>query len=370
MSNKTRTTQPTRIGARIGAMITFLVVALAPAVAQTRQQPQVKVPPSTSAEPNNTPTIIVAPDQDYRIGPRDVIEVRIADANELSNTYQVNADGTFLMPYLNRVKAQDKTPEQLSRFIADALRDGYLKNPQVLVVVRQYYSHTFFIEGAVKKPGVYQVEGQPSLLKLLSVAGGLAENHGSTAFIIREVKNNKKADSPADTAGTVKQAPALVVNQTSQAASPGGEEIPDYTLKTVNISGLYKGRFDQNAYVEPGDIVNVPQADVFFVAGEVNAPGSFPLSDGTTVRQAIALSQGTTMNAAMANGVIFRQDLATGKRQEIPVDVGAVMKGKKEDITILANDIVIVPNSRSKTIGNAVLKALGSGAIQRGVVHY
>jgi polysaccharide biosynthesis/export protein len=365
MRNETRKTPPALVAS---AMI--FVVATLTAGAQTRQQPQVKLPASSSAEPTNTPTIVVAPDQDYRIGARDVIEVRIEDATELSNTYQVNADGTFLMPYLKRVKAQDKTPEELANFIADSLRDRYLKDPQVLVVVKQYYSRTFFIQGAVKKPGVYQMEGHPALLKLISVAGGLAENSGSTAFIIREVRNNKRAASPADANPAMKQASSVAASQTSQGASAAEEELPEYTLKTVNISGLYKGRFDQNAYVEPGDIVNIPQADVFFVAGEVNAPGSFPLTDGTTVRQAIALSQGTTMNAASGEGVIFRQDPATGKRQEISVDIGAVMKGKKEDIAILANDIVIVPNSRSKTIGNSILKALGMGTAQRGIYRY
>ncbi len=363
MGNKTM--RPTAIS----ITILFLVFALAIAGAQTRQQPKIQPPPQSGGEPNATPTIIVSPDQDYRIGPRDVIEVRIEDAAELSNTYQVNADGTFLMPYLKRVKAQDRTPEELSRFISDALRARYLKDPQVLVVVKQYYSRTFFIQGAVKKPGVYQMEGHPSLLKLLSVAGGLAENHGSTAFIIREAKPKRNGEASADAGRELKHASALVDSSASQAAGATEEDVPEYTLKTVNISGLFKGRFDQNAYVEPGDIVNIPQADVFFVAGEVNAPGSFPLSEGTTLRQAIALSQGTTLNAALGSGVIFRTDIATGKRIEIPVDVGAVMKAKKDDVPILANDIVIVPNSKSKTIGNAILKAVGMGAAQRGVIY-
>jgi polysaccharide biosynthesis/export protein len=362
MKYETRNAQKVLVGAMI-----YLVIGLAPVAAQTRQQPQVKVPNSTSSgEPSNTPTIIVSADQDYRIGPRDVIEVRIEDASELSDTYQINADGTFLMPYLKRVKAQDKTPEELSSFIADSLRGRYLKDPHVLVVVRQYYSHTFFIQGAVRKPGVYQMEGHPSLLNLVAVSGGLAENHGSTAFIIRQVKD-KKSKSAAEPNSLAAQASPVAATQT---AASNDEDGPEYTLKTVNISGLFKGRFDQNAYVEPGDIVNIPQADVFFVAGEVNAPGSFPLSDGTTLRQAIALSQGTTFNAALGNGVIFRQNAATGKRQEIAVDIGAVMKGRKEDIPIAANDIVIVPSSRAKTIGNSILKAFGMGAAQRGVIPF
>jgi len=336
--------------------------AVVPVFGQTRQQPPPKFPSSAANEPNASQNIIVETDQDYRIGPRDVIEVRIDDATELSGTYQVNADGTFLMPYLKRVKAQDRTPEELSTFIADGLRGRYLKDPQVLVGVKQYFSRTFFIQGAVKKPGVYQMEGHPSLLKLINVAGGLAENYGSTAFIIREVK--KGETSAAATNGEPKQGSPVV----SKTPGPGDETLPEYTLKTVNISGLYRGRFEQNTYVEPGDIVNIPEADVFFVAGEVKAPGKFTLSEGTTLRHAIALSQGPTSNAKLGSGVIFRQDAATGKRLEIPIDIGAVMKGKKEDVMIMANDMVILPNSTAKSVSNAILRALGLGAAQRGMV--
>jgi polysaccharide export outer membrane protein len=364
MSNNTRTKLTL-----IGAIGLFLSVWFVPAGAQTRQQPKLQPPTQGGGEPNNTPTILVSPDQDYRIGARDVIEIRVDDAPELSVTTSVNADGTFLMPYLKRVKAISKTPEELSREIANGLRGRYLKDPNVIVLVKQFYSRSFFILGAVKKPGVYQIEGRPQLLRLITLAGGPAESHGSVAYIIREIKkkettsaSNPAAAKPASNSG---QTPA---NANNDAASV---DEPEYDIKMVNINGMFKGLGlgGRDSYLEPGDIVNIPQADAFYVAGEVNAPGSFPLSEGTTLRQAIALSQGTTMNAALGNGVIFRQDASTGKRVEIPVNIGDVMKAKKEDIPLLANDIVIVPNSRSKTIGNSILKAVGMGAAQRGVVY-
>jgi len=358
MSNKTRTTEPTFIG----TAILLLTVVFAPAGAQTRQQPKIQPPAQAGGEPNASPSILVSPDEDYRIGARDVIEIRIDDAPELSVTTSVNADGTFLMPYLKRVKALSKTTEELSREIADGLRGRYLKDPNVIVAVKQFYSRSFFILGAVKKPGVYQAEGRLQLMKLITLAGGPAENRGSTAYIIREIKK-KDALSAAD-AGTIKPV-------AQDGANASAAEEPEYDITMVNINGMFKGMGlgGKDSYLEPGDIVNIPQLDVFYVAGEVNAPGSFPLSEGTTLRQAIALSQGTTMNAALGSGVIFRQDVATGKRVEIPVDVGAVMKAKKEDIALVANDIVIVPNSRGKTIGNSILKAVGMGAAQRGVIY-
>jgi polysaccharide export outer membrane protein len=359
MSDKVR-------GILAGTLILFFVLAVSHAGAQTRQQPKIQPSPQTGGgEPNASPSILVSPDQDYRIGARDVIEIRVDDAPELSVTTSVNADGTFLMPYLKRVKAVSKTTEELSREIADGLRGRYLKDPNVIVAVKQFYSRSFFILGAVKKPGVYQAEGRLQLMKLITLAGGPADNRGSTAYIIREIK--KKDGSSAGDEGRARR----VASDTQNAPDASAADEPEYDITMVNINGMFKGLGlgGKDSYLEPGDIVNIPAADVFYVAGEVNAPGSFPLSEGTTLRQAIALSQGTTMNAALGSGVIFRQDAATGKRVEIPIDVGAVMKAKKDDVAIMANDIVIVPNSRSKTIGNSILKAVGMGAAQRGVVY-
>ncbi|HKQ05066.1 MAG TPA: polysaccharide biosynthesis/export family protein [Blastocatellia bacterium] len=332
------------------ACVVFFTLA---AAAQTRTQPKIQPPPSTGGgEMSAAPTILVATDQDYRIGPRDVIEIKVDDAPELSITAAVSADGTFLMPYLKRLKAKDKTTDELAKEITDGLRGRYLKDPNVMVFVKQFNSRAFFILGAVKKPGVYQIEGKPSLIKLLTVAGGPADNHGSTAIVLHEVK---------------KAAPAAGESR-APADAASAEDDTEYTVRAVNINGMFKGLGLENKeiYLEPGDIINVLPADVFFVAGEVFAPGQFPLSEGTTLRQAMALAQGTTFNAATGDGIIFRTDPATGRREEIKVDIGAVMKNRKDDIPLLAGDIVLVPNSKSKTIGNAFLKALGMGAAQRG----
>jgi polysaccharide export outer membrane protein len=344
-------------------LILTLAVLAPAALAQQRQQPQQPKPQGTPpGEPNTTPTILVSPDEDYRIGSRDVIEVRVEDATELTGTFAINADGTFMMPYLKRMKAEGKTTEELATAIADGLRGRYLKDPQVLVSVKQYHSRTFFIQGSVRRPGVYQIEGRPSLLKLITVAGGLADNHGSSAYVIREIKHKKASSESAE--------PQMSQVAAKTDGSPQQEEVPDYDFMTINITGMLKGQGEKNMFLEPGDIVNVPPVDVFFVAGEVNSPNSFQLKDGTTLRQAITLAQGLTYNAAPGNGVIFRDDVATGKRLEIKVNIGQVMAGKKDDVALMPNDIVLVPNSRAKTVGNAILKAFGMGAAQRGPYRY
>jgi len=302
--------------------------------------------------------VLVSPEEDYRIGPNDVIDVQVENAPELSKTFRVTAAGTFLMPYVGRVTAAKKTTEELALLITSGLKGDYLKDPKVTVSVREYNSRSFFIQGSVRSPGVYQIEGRPSMLELLTLAGGLADTHGANAFIIRRIKTTTLADPGAE--GVVESKPAAAATGGSESS----DELPKYELKSVNINGLLRGRFEQDTKLEPGDIINIPSSDVFFVAGEVNAPGSFPLKEGTTLRQAISLAQGTNFKAALDHGIIFREN-ADGKREELRVNIGAIMSGKKEDIAIAANDIIMVTNSKAKTIGSALLKAFGMSTITR-----
>ena len=330
-------------------------------VAQEKNQPkQYQTPQQQSGEqPNNNQTLVISPNEDYLIGKSDVLEIKVEDAPEISGIYRLNANGTFMLPVVGRVQAKDKRTEEVSAAIAGKLRGGYLINPIVSVLVRQSNSRAFFIQGAVRRPGIYQIEGQPSLLKLITIAGGLADNYGSTAFVMRE--KSSSGESPANGQQNPKE---TTINQTASsntaAATDGGEGSDKYDLLRANINNLLRGNLDQNIIIEPGDIVHIPQTDVFFVAGEVKSPGSFPLKDGTTLRQAISLAQGTKFEGNADRGVIFRED-RSGKRQEIAVNIAAVMSGKKDDIDILPNDIIIVPNSKTKSVTKAILQSASGG---------
>jgi polysaccharide export outer membrane protein len=311
-----------------------------------------------------SPGAFVTSGADYRIGPNDVIEIQIEDAPELSGNYRISAAGTFQMPYLGQVRAGRRTTDELARFIADGLRERYLADPRVMIGVRQINSHSFFVQGSVRNAGVFQVEGKPTLLEILTLAGGLTQDHGSTAYIIRRLPSTQE-EHPAGEAAK------------AEPRADSGEEQPDepankvqYTLLKVNVKGLFKGSFDQNITLEPGDTVNIPATDVFFVAGEVHAPGSFPLKEGTTLRQAISLAQGFSFKAAASRGIIFREQADTGKRLELHVDISAVMNGKKEDVPIQPNDIIIVPNSRMKSVATPLLSAFGVNVITRLPIRY
>jgi polysaccharide export outer membrane protein len=357
----------------VAALILILVTWPGQGVAQ---KPRHSSEPPSSQPVGKTPDagrsgVLVSPDEDYHIGVGDVMEVQVEDMPEASKSIRVTAAGTFLMPILGRMRAQGKTPEELAQEIADRLRGDYLKDPKVSVVVKDYNSRSFFIQGAVRNPGVFQIEGRPSLLTLITLAGGLADNHGALSFIIRRARQQQPTGLALSTnGGESMPGPSSPAGQTATPGSEGTtagsieDEEPKYELLRVNINNLLKGNFSNNAMLQPGDIVNIPPSDVFYVAGEVKAPGSFSLKEGTTLRQAISLAQGTNYNAATERAIIFRDD-ASGTRQEIQVDIAAVMKGKKEDVPIIANDIIIVPNSRMKSLGGALIKAFGMTTITR-----
>ena len=330
---------------------------------------QGQAPAAALGTASTTPlsTVVVTPEESYTIGPSDVIEVQVIRAPELSTTYRVDSDGTISLPYVGSVKAQGKTARELAKVIANGLRGDYLVDPQVTVSVIQINSRTFFIQGAVQRPGAYQIEGQPTLLELITVAGGLGPSYGSSAFIIRRIKQRPgDAVTAKPVAATPSDLPKAAADQLSGKDDPRAEpdardasETAKFELVKVNINGLLRGNFQENVLVEPGDMIHIPPTDVFFVSGEVRAPGQFPLKEGTTLRQAISLAQGTTFEAAGARGVIFRENATTGKREEIHVDIKQIMAGKSEDVTIQANDVVIVPNSRMKSVGSTLLKAFG-----------
>ncbi|MEW6129412.1 MAG: polysaccharide biosynthesis/export family protein [Acidobacteriota bacterium] len=337
--------------------------------AQERRQPNLK-PPAQQGSETVTTGVIISPDEDYRVGPSDVIDIQVEDAPRLCGSHRISAKGNIVLPFLKRINILNKTTEEIENLIADGLRGRYLKDPQIHVTVLNTYSRMFFIQGSVRRPGTYYIEGKPTLVKLISAAGGLNDNYGSTAYILREIKKEKDEmpevnNVSANPHASVTPQPAAQTTQTGEnkpADAQDANDNADYDLIPVNMGKFLKGQInDVTMTLQPGDIINIPTTDVFFVAGEVYQPGEFALKEGTTLRQAISLAQGTTFQAAPGKGVIFREEQGK-KRVEIPVDIGAVMNGKKDDIAILPNDIVIVPNSRWKSVTGAVLRAFSTNS--------
>lgn len=109
----------------------------------------------------------------YRLGPSDVISVSVYREPELSLTsVTLDTAGDFQMPLVGRVEAAGKTPEEISRFLAERLRSGFIKNPNVAVNIVNATSRRFVVEGAVTNPGIYPYTPDTTLLGAIAAAKG------------------------------------------------------------------------------------------------------------------------------------------------------------------------------------------------------
>jgi polysaccharide export outer membrane protein len=129
----------------------------------------------------------------YKIGPLDVLEVTVFKVPDLSKAMQVSEAGTINFPLVGEVPAAGRTPREVEQSLTRTLGSRYLQNPQVSVFVKEYNSQRVTIEGAVKKPGVYPIQGGMSLLQAVAIAQGLEQTADDTVVVFREINGRRAA---------------------------------------------------------------------------------------------------------------------------------------------------------------------------------
>jgi polysaccharide export outer membrane protein len=129
----------------------------------------------------------------YKIGPRDTLEVTVFKSPELSKTVQVSETGTINFPLIGELYAAGKTAREVEQEMTKKLGAKYLQNPQISVLVKDYFSQRITMEGAVKKPGVYPIAGGLSLLQALAQAGGFEDTASHTVVLFRQVNGQRLA---------------------------------------------------------------------------------------------------------------------------------------------------------------------------------
>jgi protein involved in polysaccharide export with SLBB domain len=136
--------------------------------------------PSTPASP------LVFPED--RLGVDDVFEVRVFGEAELSGTYRVSADGTIDFPLAGRLKVAGLRSEEIQEIIVQKLQSGYLQNPQVSVMIKNWNSRKVNVLGQVQKPGSVDYFPGMTILDAIASAGGFtAIAEKNTVKLRREV---------------------------------------------------------------------------------------------------------------------------------------------------------------------------------------
>ena len=304
--------------------------------------------------------------EDYRIGAEDLVEISVFEVPELSRTVRVSASGEISLPLLGTVKAAGYSAGQLESVLTDRLRGSYLRDPQVSVFLKEYKSDPVSVLGAVKMPGLYQIQARKSLIELLAMAQGFSEGPlrqpGRTIIITRSSKAQWKVqNSPNNSA----DAPTGAVDPTPAAEGAGtaGAESIEIPIKHL----IQSGDPQWNVPIYPGDVVRVVPAGTFYVAGDVTRPGAFPLTDfdNISVIQALAMAGGPLKSSDLRHALIIRRD-ANGNRVEEKIDLRRARKGDEPATTLGENDVLFVPGSVTKAAALRALEAtiqVGTGLL-------
>jgi polysaccharide export outer membrane protein len=293
---------------------------------------------------------VIAGDDQYRIGPGDVLEVRVFNRPQLSrDAVRVDGRGLIEMPLLEQgIAAACKTESEVAHDIA-AHYLRYQRNPHVSIFVKEFNSQPVAVIGAVLQPGRFQLQRRVRLLELLAFAGGPTERAGEHVNIVRT------ADVPC---------PA------STAAMDRSESVQS-GLISFKLEDVLKGYSATNPYVQPGDVVSMPEAEQAFVVGNVLKPTAINLKEPITITRAIAMAGGVMPDTKLNRVRIVRQSQAGNSEAEIFVDLTAIEKHESENVVLRSGDIVDVATAGGKrffrTLFSAFAPALASAPVR--VVH-
>ena len=169
--------------------------------------------------------------EDTTLGPRDVFEVRVFRHEEMSGEYSVSEEGSINFPEIGQVAVAGRTPADVEQEIQRRLADGYLVNPTVTVVVKEYKSKTISVLGQVRKPTTIPYAAGMSIVDAISQAGG---------FTQMARKN------------------AVKVTRLDRSQPPGDDGKPVTVSFTVPVESIANGKA-QPFYVRPGDTIFVPE---------------------------------------------------------------------------------------------------------------
>jgi polysaccharide biosynthesis/export protein len=244
-------------------------------------------------------TSALARQADYIVGPLDVLTITVYDQADMTGKFKVEADGSFTFPLIGRITASGQTLRAIESELQKKLSDGYLKNPQVTVVVETYQSQRIFILGEVRAPGSYTLSGDMTVIEALSRAGSVAPTAADEILIVRPPVGKKAGPVMPDQAS-------------------------DSTVIRVNIRTLQEGDLTNNVTLKDGDTIVVPKAQSVYVFGQVKQPGAYAVDKGTTVLQALSLAGGVTDRGSTGRVKIVRN--VEGKKKELKAKLTDVVE--------------------------------------------
>lgn len=125
------------------------------------------------------------------LGSGDLIEVRVVGEPALSGDHRIASDGSFVFPFCGKVEARGTTTALADR-LTSCLAAGYLKHPQVTVLLKEHHSQKVFVFGEVNKPGTFPFEDRMSVVQAITLAGGFTRQASKNAVLVTRTVGDKE----------------------------------------------------------------------------------------------------------------------------------------------------------------------------------
>ena len=278
-------------------------------------------------------------DDRYRLGPGDVVDIRIYNRPQLSReAVRIEGNGMIRMPLIeNEIQAACLTEGELAKEISTRYA-RYYKNLQVDVFIKEYHSKQVAIIGAVNEQSRFELQRRVRLLELLTYAKGPSTKAGQTINIVHSTAAS----------------PCKQTDETDTAAA----------FTSYKLSEVLAGDPKSNPYLETGDIVTLPEADQVYIVGNVFMPLTISLKEPITLTRAIAMAGGLKQDTRKDKIRVLRQEPGTSIRKEITIDLDAIEKKRSEDLALAPNDIIDVPTSAGKSFLRSLVQGVVPGVGQ------
>lgn len=248
---------------------------------------------------------------EYPIGGGDVLEISVFGVKELNTTVRVSRQGNIMLPLVGELDVGGQSPREVESMLVEKLTE-FMHDPQASVFVAEYHSQQVSVTGAVNTPAMHTLSQPRTVLELVSMSGGLAEEAGKQIYVNTTVDNELKR---------------FIIDLDQVLSNPQNDKMG------ILLSG--------------GDSVFVPQAGVVFVEGAVNEPGSYPLKGGTGIIEAIAMARGTKFDAREEDVQVFTSK-ADGERVVVSVPLDEIRANQAPNYELQDGDIVVVPSNAFK----------------------
>jgi polysaccharide export outer membrane protein len=280
----------------------------------------------------------------YRLGPGDIIDVRVFGQPDLNSTVEIDEDGNISsLPFIEEpIPARCRNEKEVQKSITEAY-SKYLLKPRVSVRILERRSRQpAVVFGAVRSPARVPMIRRLRLHEMLATAGGVTANASGTIQVVHT--EPELCPDPDEIPTTLA---AAVAPQASKVSDVG-------EIETFSISSLKTGGNETDPFIRSGDIVIVTEGEPVFVTGMVVAPRELVIKDQLTLHRAIAMAGGTQKLAKTSEIHIYRKKDGKIGSEDLKFNYDLIRKGQLEDVLLQPYDIIEV-----RQVGTLSGKGLG-----------